>query len=101
MLVYDFQSLPKKRKEFLDAADNLINGDREKDYGDPNKNFEDIAVGWSLITGTEITSSQVTLMMAWLTIARLFKTPDHSDSWIDLIGYAALGGELAQKGEKK
>lgn len=93
-------SLPKNRKEFLDEAEKLINGDREKDYGDPFKNFKDIATGWSLITGAEITPSQVTLMMAWLKMARLFKTPDHLDSWVDLIGYAALGGELSQKGEK-
>lgn len=94
-------SIPTKRKEFLDDAEKLINGDREKEYGDPFKNFKDIAAGWSLITGSEITATQVTLMMAWLKMARLFKTPNHSDSWVDLIGYAALGGELSQKEEKK
>jgi len=30
-------------------------------------------------------------------MARLFKSPNHRDSWVDLIGYAALGGELSER----
>jgi|TARA_R110000787_G_scaffold103152_2_gene209517 hypothetical protein len=87
----------KVRKSLLDQADKLICGGREADYGDPRKNFSDIAAGWSLIIDKKIKPEEVALMMAWLKIARLFKTPDHVDSWVDLVGYAALGGELAQK----
>jgi len=33
-------SIPTKRKEFLDDAEKLINGDREKEYGDPLKTLK-------------------------------------------------------------
>ena len=90
--------MDKARQIILAEAGKLISGGREADYGDPHKNFSDIAKGWSLIVGKNISPAEVTLMMAWLKISRLFKTPAHTDSWIDLVGYAALGGELAQKG---
>jgi|TARA_R110000822_G_scaffold69899_1_gene169383 hypothetical protein len=90
--------MDKARQTILAEADRLISGDREEDYGDPHKNFSDVSKGWSLIIGKKISPEEVALMMAWLKISRLFKTPTHTDSWIDLVGYAALGGELAQKG---
>jgi hypothetical protein len=81
-----------KREEILDTAKGLVNGDRHKDYGDAHKNFQDIAKLWSVILGTEITEQQFVLCMIMVKAARLMKT-DHADSWIDLCGYAALGGE--------
>jgi hypothetical protein len=35
--------------------------------------------------------------MALVKIARLANSPDHMDSWIDIAGYAACGGEIAAK----
>jgi len=32
--------------------------------------------------------------MIWVKMARLAKTPSHQDSWIDIAGYAGLGGEI-------
>ena len=37
-----------KRDEILKEAENLINGDRAKDYGDAEDNFERIATGWNV-----------------------------------------------------
>lgn len=32
--------------------------------------------------------------MTWVKMARLAKNPSHQDSWIDIAGYAGLGGEI-------
>ena len=37
------------------------------------------------------------LMMASVKIARLCNTIDHEDSWVDLVAYGALGGEMSEK----
>lgn len=83
------------RDETLTQAGALINGQRMQDYGDPAKNFADIAKLWSPILGRDIHPWQVALCMAQLKIARIFKTPNHEDSWVDGVGYLALGSELA------
>ena len=31
-------------------------------------------------------------------VARLAASPNHEDSWVDLVGYAACGAELACRG---
>lgn len=84
------------REEILDVAKELINGPRNEDYGDAHKNFQDVARLWSVILGKEVTEQEFTLCMIMLKAARLIKT-DHQDSWIDICGYAALGGENNEK----
>jgi len=81
-----------KRDQLLQKAEELINGDRAKEYGDAKKNFEDIATLWSVVLEKEITPQQMALCMIMVKAARLMKT-DHEDSWVDIAGYAALGGE--------
>jgi len=81
-----------KRDEILKKAGSLINGDRDREYGDAHKNFQDIAKLWSVILEKEITEQQFVLCMLMVKAARLMKT-DHEDSWIDICGYGALGGE--------
>jgi len=81
-----------KRDQLLQKAEELINGDRAEEYGDAKKNFEDIAKMWSVILEKEITPQQMALCMIMVKAARLMKT-DHEDSWVDIAGYAALGGE--------
>ena len=36
------------------------------------------------------------MMMALMKIARLQNMPSHLDSWVDLAGYAACGGEATK-----
>ena len=38
-----------RRNETIDAAKELINGDRAKDYGDAYDNHARIAEGWNVI----------------------------------------------------
>lgn len=91
------------RSNILEKADELINGQRAKDYGDAYHNHTRILEGWNIIvreamcnTGY-LTTAHVALMMDWVKTARLLQTPDHMDSWIDKCGYSALGAEFAQK----
>ncbi|UTN92981.1 DnaE-like DNA polymerase III alpha [Gordonia phage Finkle] len=77
-----------------DAAD-IIDGDREQNYGDAATNFGRIAALWSTILGTDVAAHQVALCMTALKIARLIESPDHRDSWTDAAGYLALGAETS------
>jgi hypothetical protein len=77
---------------------------RGKSYGSLEENFSRIARLWNqhLVNIGLLDSaprglgcSDVALMMALVKIARLENDPGHHDSWVDLAGYAACGGELA------
>ena len=82
-----------KREQILDKAKVLISGERAKDYGDAYLNHKRIADLWSPILDKDITVEQVYACMIAVKVSRLIETPDHEDSWIDICGYAALGGE--------
>jgi len=87
------------RDEIIENAKTLISGQRAIDYGDAKDNFERIASAWNWWLRTrlssDLTSNDVALMMALLKMARLRDNRLHEDSYCDLIGYAALAGEVA------
>ena len=56
----------EKTKEFLEKANTLIAGDREKDYGDKVHNHKNIARLWSAYKDIEITAHDVAVMMVLL-----------------------------------
>jgi hypothetical protein len=89
------------RDKILDAAHDLINGDRAVAYGDAYEMHRRIASGWSEIVGVDVTPAQVALCMAWLKISRLVETPDHLDSFVDLVAYGALAGEIQYRNPKR
>jgi hypothetical protein len=95
------------RSVLLAMADKAINGDRARDYGDAYENFSRIAAGWSVILESaaedvsDLRPERVALMMCWLKMCRLMNGLSHEDSWVDLAGYAALGGELADRSLKE
>ena len=84
----------KNRKYFLDQAEKLINGPKAKEYGPAKFNHERIARIWSVILDREVTAQEVVACMVGVKLARLAETIEHDDSWVDIIGYAALGGEI-------
>lgn len=88
------------RSKILQTADETINGPRHDEYGSAQESFDRIAKLWSLILGHEVTAEQVSLCMIQLKLARLIHSPDHADSWVDICGYAALGGEIAEIRER-
>lgn len=90
------------RSDFLDEAEKIINGDRAEEYGPAERNFDDIRYEWSPIIerikseSEELDIIDVAILQCKLKIARLLRNKWHRDSWIDLIGYAAIGAELAE-----
>ena len=84
------------REDALREIEETINGEREELYGKAIDNFTKIAGGWSLILDQEVKPAHVALMMTWLKIARLTKTIDHDDSWVDGGAYMVLGYEVSQ-----
>ena len=59
-----------KTTEFLKTADNLVKGDRDKDYGDKTENHKNIARLWSAYLDTKVEAHDVAIMMSLLKIAR-------------------------------
>jgi|TARA_R100000353_G_scaffold71794_1_gene55029 hypothetical protein len=86
------------RDELLEEAKMLINGPRAEQYGSALINHERIATIWNVLLQrkllSKITPEEVTMMMIGLKLARLSQDVDQNDTWIDIIGYAALGGEI-------
>jgi hypothetical protein len=80
------------RDEILQTAQALINGERASEYGDAKQNFQDIADLWSVFLGRKITRQEVAVCMVLFKCARLMNS-NKEDSWVDVCGYAALGGE--------
>lgn len=83
-----------KRAEILHEAEHCICGQREQDYGSPESNFEIIANLWSDYLNAEVSALDVAMMMCLLKIARIKNGGGTGDSFVDLAGYAACGGEI-------
>ncbi len=86
------------REDILKAAQACVCGDREQDYGSPEKNFETIAGLWNSYLNARssgaIAPQDVAAMLALLKIARIASGHAKEDNWVDLAGYAACGGEI-------
>lgn len=97
---------PWTRKRVLKEAEKCVCGQREQDYGTPDDSFQKIVALWTAylsqksIVDTVFSAYDVAVMMALLKIARISENPQHMDSWVDLAGYAACGGEIAGVCEK-
>ncbi len=95
------------REEILSQANKCVNGERDKQYGNPENNFSLIANLWNnYIYGSSSTvnrigfaleAKDVAAMLALLKIARIATGQPKPDNWIDLAGYAACGGEIDSK----
>ena len=90
-----------ERERILDEAKTCVCGHREQDYGSPENNFRVIAELWTGYLGDTklnpdslITPLDVSMMMALLKIARIRSGGGSGDSFVDLAGYAACGGEI-------
>lgn len=93
-----------KRAEILDKAKEMVTGQREQDYGSPEDNFNIIAEYWMTYLDAvfrtrgivELTADDVANMMCLFKLARITTGTGTADSYIDLAGYAACGGELTE-----
>ena len=85
-----------KRADILKRAEECVCGHREQDYGSPEDNFQAIADLWTGYFKGEIeyTPVDVAMMMALMKIARVHTGTATDDSFVDIAGYAACGGEI-------
>lgn len=88
-----------ERGRILEEAGRVINGERQDQYGNPENNFSIIAKYWSLYTGVNITELDVCMMMTLLKLARIESGTQTKDSFVDMIGYTALGWEVTTNDE--
>jgi len=86
------------RDEILEEARSLINRDRQATYGTARDSFGRIGKLWgAYLNTTPFEAYEVAAMLALMKISRTVVTPEKGDTWTDLAGYAALGGELANE----
>lgn len=91
-----------KPNDFLRQATQLVAGERNRQHGDKRVNHDNIAELWSAylkrLTGDqelELGASDVATMMVLLKVARTLAGEFNEDDYVDMIGYAAIAGELA------
>lgn len=95
------------REKVLKEALNCVNGEREKQYGNPEDNFKRIADLWSVYLTSifedvvfELNPIDVAKMMILFKIARSNGDKDKMDNYVDMIGYAACAAEIFENGEE-
>jgi hypothetical protein len=84
------------KEEFIYQARDVITTDRNNQYGEAENTFAIIADMWTAYLKTNLKPEDVAAMMILMKVARMthgFK----ADNWVDVIGYAALGGEIASR----
>ena len=87
------------RTQILEFARKCIEEDRNQKYGAPEDNFKAVAAYWDVFLANRKSGSlrpeEVAQMMVLFKNARLQADPKDLDSWVDMAGYAACGGEAA------
>lgn len=97
------------RRELLEEAADLVEGDRNAQYGDPNQDFRRTAAMWNAyISGLAerkgvhlgdlplIEPQDVSWLMILLKASRSTVSPDKRDHYADAAGYAACGADVAR-----
>ena len=85
--------------EILALADKIINGERQDQYGKAEDNFAAIGVVWAVLLrnklkdGEHIDARTTALLLAGMKVVRESNAPK-LDNWVDLAGYAGLGGKI-------
>jgi hypothetical protein len=85
----------------LADADNIVNGQRQDQYGKPEDSFSKIASYWQIYLMNKMGDSgeiyleelDVVHMMTLLKIARMQGQGECRDNYIDAIGYLAIGAD--------
>jgi hypothetical protein len=72
--------------DLINKAYQVVNGEREENYGHPALNFTKIAKIWSGVLDVDVTPAQVALCMQGVKLAR--ESHSHKeDNLVDGIGY--------------
>lgn len=84
------------RRDILNEAADLVDGDRNAQYGDPRQDFQRTAEMWGAYLGVPVAPHDVAALMCLLKVSRIRWSPAKRDSWADLAGYAACGWDCAR-----
>ena len=92
------------REQLLREAIQITTSDRNKHYGNPEDNFNNIANFWNLYLGNAgklredsmLCGIDVAHMMVLMKMARLSTNPLHRDSILDVAGYAACAADFVK-----
>ena len=79
----------------------LLEGKREHEYGNKKENHENIANLWSAYLDHNVSAHDVAILMLLLKIARAKIGNPSADTYIDMVGYSAIAGELSNEDSKK
>jgi hypothetical protein len=102
------QSKFSPRRRLLEETSDLIDGDRNAQYGSPTGDFVAISEMWtsyiqrrfSQFTGNiedfAFKPHDVAVLMALVKVSRIGWSPTKKDHWADLAGYAACGWECIE-----
>ena len=95
------------KEEILVKANQLISKTRNETHGDAFKNHAEIAEFWNIFLDKKlqpmasITADDVAIMMILLKISRSTQGEKFNiDNFIDMVGYAAIAGEISDVGSK-
>ena len=84
------------KNDICEQASKIISGERQGQYGSPEDSFAVIAHLWNGYKGGDyFDSNDVAVMMALMKIARISNGVFKEDSYVDAIGYLAIGAELS------
>jgi hypothetical protein len=86
---------PWTRERVLEEAGNIISGNRDLQYGEPEESFTAIADLWNAYIDKTITltAKDVAMMMVLFKVAREATGQSKPDNLIDIAGYAACAAE--------
>ena len=77
--------------QLLRKAADLLEGDRNDEYGGVLNNHERIAAMWSSSLGKgEFTAGDVATALGLVKVSRMLANPKHEDSYVDMLAYTAI-----------
>lgn len=100
----DGNGLENGRGRVLLHAHDIINGQRQQQYGIPEDSFSEIAVLWNWWLGTRLnaplTAQDVAMMMTAMKLAREKNGAGKIDNVADACGYLGLYEDLREETQK-
>lgn len=90
----DIPPSPRSAAAVCAKAAELVGGDREKQHGAKQENFDNIAALWSAYLGVPITARQFAVLMVLLKVARAKTGEFNLDDYVDMAGYAGCAAEV-------
>lgn len=81
----------------LIRVNDMLNGEKAKEYGNPRTMFKNISQRWF---GRDDAEADVAIMMAELKIERIKYDHSKEDSYLDAIAYLVMALAFMQEGEK-